>query len=89
MNVEEEPRRLDGPGSRPGRSDTCWDCRHYRSHRRCAAFPDGIPEALWQAVHGHREPYPGDQGIQYKRRAEPDPLPDRDDVPEFLRKLKP
>jgi len=33
---------LDGPGSRPWRSDTCWDCAHYQGFQRCAAFPEAF-----------------------------------------------
>lgn len=83
--MSEVPNRLNGPGSR-GRSDTCWDCTHYGAKRMCAAFPAGIPQALWTADRGHREPFSGAQGIQYAQRPLPDPLPDRYDVPEFLRK---
>lgn len=37
----------------------------------CAAFPDGIPDAILANVHDHREPYPGDRGIRYKERPQP------------------
>lgn len=74
---------LDGPGSRPWRSDTCWDCAHYQGFQRCAAFPEGIPDALWQASKGHRAPWPGDQGIQYEQVTMPTgPI----EIPEFLKR---
>lgn len=48
----------------------CIDCRHYRRHLKCAAFPERIPDEILEGEHDHREPYPGDNGIQYE------PLPD-------------
>lgn len=79
---------LDGPGSRPWRSDTCWDCRHLQlATRTCAAFPDGIPLEVWQAYRGHRAPIDGDNGIQYEAvQQQPLPPVDRYDIPDFLRK---
>lgn len=77
------PSRLDGPGSRPWQSDTCWDCAHSRADRTCTAFPAGIPDALWNAVRGHREAFPGDGGIQYQQIPMPtEPL----EIPDFLRR---
>lgn len=81
---DKAPDTLDGPGSRPWQSDTCWDCKHLRGGRVCDAFPEeGVPDALWNAWRAHREPYPGDHGIQYERMAAPAaPV----EIPEFLRK---
>ncbi len=45
----------------------CMRCKHYAQGERCAAFPDGIPEAIFQGGNPHREPFPGDHGIQYER----------------------
>ncbi len=92
MSADEIPSQLDGPGSRPWRSDTCWNCRHLDVlNRTCTAFPKGIPDELWQAYRGHREPFPGDHGIQFSERLLPTShlLVERYEIPEFLRKPKP
>ena len=31
----------------------------------CAAYPDGIPEAIWQGAD-HRVPLPGDHGLRFE-----------------------
>jgi len=53
----------------------CSSCRHWNradfSGYKCAAFPDGIPEAILISEHDHREPYPGDNGIRYDPRNQP------------------
>lgn len=48
----------------------CATCEHFHTENKesntCDAFPDGIP---WEIIKGkvdHREPYEGDNGIQYK-----------------------
>ncbi len=49
----------------------CYDCRHLRqdSHKvTCAAFPDGIPVEILKSRILHREPFPGDHGIQFEPR---------------------
>lgn len=74
---------LDGPGSRPWKSETCWDCRHYRGARVCSAYPGGIPENVWQTYRGHRSPIDGDNGIQYEQDTT---SAGSYDIPEFLRK---
>ncbi len=46
----------------------CPFCRHWDSSSvtpRCAAFPDGIPDALWIGENNHRAPVAGDHGIQF------------------------
>jgi hypothetical protein len=47
----------------------CSDCKHRFREKgpyRCAAFPDGVPEAVLVGRHDHREPYPGDHGILFE-----------------------
>jgi hypothetical protein len=53
-------------------SSLCASCRHLDvlrlSLRRCSAFPDGIPGPIWDGTVEHRQPYPGDRGVQYAAR---------------------
>lgn len=53
----------------------CHTCKHFLHGIQdasggfveiCAAFPEGIPEEIAQGRHKHREPFPGDSGIQYR-----------------------
>jgi hypothetical protein len=44
----------------------CVNCRYYRDGQKCAAFPNGIPEAIHDDVVDHTVPVDGDNGIQYE-----------------------
>lgn len=47
----------------------CLGCQHFQDYHEgtgiCAAFPDGIPDAIWDSQADHRQPFDDDQGIQF------------------------
>lgn len=48
----------------------CVSCKHkHGTGPTCAAFLDGIPEAILLGEHDHRESYPGDGGIRYEPKS--------------------
>ena len=49
----------------------CVGCVHFdgeSSPPACAAFPAGIPKAIWEGDVVHRVAYEGDQGLRYAPR---------------------
>jgi len=44
----------------------CHTCKHRTGPLTCAAFKLRIPITILEGGHLHREPYPGDHGIQYE-----------------------
>jgi hypothetical protein len=44
----------------------CPFCKHYRGELTCAAYPEGIPEAILTGEFDHAEEYPGDSGVRYE-----------------------
>ena len=53
-------------------SSVCTFCRHLKQGRSCAAFDD-IPAEIWTGTNDHRQPYPGDNGIQFEPIDEAEP----------------
>lgn len=57
-----------------GVAPICVACSRYRpfddDHREawCAAFPEGIPDAISFEGFDHREPFEGDHGIRFALR---------------------
>ena len=47
---------------------SCMFCRYLyiNKNRKCEAFPGGIPEAILTGEHDHKNPYEGDNGIQFE-----------------------
>ena len=48
----------------------CASCRRFNRkdllNDTCEAYPKGIPEPILHGDNDHREPYPGDHGLQYE-----------------------
>jgi hypothetical protein len=53
-------------------------CRRFRfnGEQRCSAFPNGIPDSIWQNSLDHRQPYPGDNGRTFEQDPDKPTLPD-------------
>jgi len=58
-------------GRWPVRTQQCPSCTRYWRHLTCEAFPAGIPETILTGQTSHAQPYPGDRGKRYVRRASP------------------
>lgn len=67
--MDDEVFILDAEFAISRASAICSYCREYRpgDGRTCAAFPveDSIPLEIWQGEYDHRQPYAGDNGIQF------------------------
>lgn len=51
----------------PVQCDACANLdRRHPEWVSCKAFPRGIPTAILDGRHDHREPYPGDHGIRFE-----------------------
>lgn len=48
--------------------DHCKHCLNYLGGRKCRAFPDSIPNAVWQGENLHHDPVAGDQGYRFEAR---------------------
>jgi len=48
----------------------CLKCKHFHRENKnefvCDAFPVEIPEVIVLGLDDHKEPYPGDNGIQFE-----------------------
>lgn len=44
----------------------CFRCRYLLLYPFCAAFQGEIPDEIRQGKNDHKEPYPGDNGIQFE-----------------------
>lgn len=51
----------------------CNLCLHRREGLTCTAFPNGIPEEIFEREHDHGFPFPGDNGIQFEPSPEIEP----------------
>lgn len=54
----------------------CFSCKHYKGSLQCTAFPEGIPRSIVMRKHTHEEEYPGDNGIRYEPKEEPERQPE-------------
>lgn len=44
----------------------CVHCFHYLVEHTCEAYPNGIPDQIFQGLHDHTKPFKGDKGIRFK-----------------------
>ncbi len=48
----------------------CVDCSHFLDlieKPKCEAYPDGIPDEIWDGDFDHRKPFAGDDGIMFEK----------------------
>jgi hypothetical protein len=45
----------------------CMSCKHWQEGPACVAFPQGIPIGILVNRLSHKEPQPGDHGIQWEK----------------------
>ena len=46
---------------------TCANRTFKKDFPTCKAFPDGIPNKIWEAKVTHEKHFPGDKGILYEK----------------------
>ena len=46
----------------------CNECKHRMGGGKCKAFPEGIPNEIFNSFIDHRKPVEGDHGIQFESR---------------------
>jgi len=47
----------------------CVQCENLVSGTQtCKAFPNGIPDEIWEAKKDHSKAYKGDNGVRFKNR---------------------
>lgn len=48
----------------------CLECKNYNSldseNLTCIAYPNGIPDNISTGEHDHKEPFEGDNGVQFE-----------------------
>ena len=55
-----------------GPAPLCMECKHLHDSIpgqwgfRCSAFPDGIPDEIFDEEFDHHHPYDGDRGFQFE-----------------------
>ena len=48
-------------------NNLCMTCKFRLLDWSCEAYPDGIPEEIFNGEVDHKEPYKGDHGIQFEK----------------------